>query len=447
VRFSGTPRHVVTTSAPRKTEPASLSIRIYKTLEELESLRPAWEELLSEFSGATTFSSWEWLIPWWRAYGEGRELLVLAFFDDAARLIGLAPLQISQRRVAFSLKLRVLGLWGDGSGDSDNLDFPMRAGCEEQVAAALLDFVGRERKQWDICEFNTMPPDSPVAGSLAKLLSRHGWKTDNGQISCSSISLPETWKAYLGHLSSKERGKIGYYTNRLHKKYRTCFHRCTVEEIPQRLETLFALHQKRWQLLNQPGSFKWAARRQFYYELADLLAAQDKLEFWLLELDGRIVAAQFGFGYRETVFQLQEGFDPAYSADSVGYVLRAHVIQQLILQGVRRYDFLAYDAPSKARWATQTCHYVNTRFARPLSLGGAYLRMMHVATQRKQWLRARLPESAWKILHGLNCRLRGNQSHTKLTPTPAQIPGLRTAESFSADRISTEPREVNLRRA
>jgi CelD/BcsL family acetyltransferase involved in cellulose biosynthesis len=429
-----------------------LSIRIYKTLEELESLRPAWEELLSEFSGATTFSSREWLVPWWRAYGEGRELLVLAFFDDAARLIGLAPLQISQRRVAFSLKLRVLGFWGDGSGDSDNLDFPVRDGYEEQVTAALLDFVGKERKQWDICEFNTMPPDSPVAGTLAKLLGRRGWKIDNSQISCSSILLPETWKAYLSQLSSKERGKIAYYTNRLHKKYRACFHRCTVEEIPQNLETLFALHQKRWQLLNQPGSFKGAARRQFYCELADLLGAQNKLEFWLLELDGREVAAQFGFAYRDTVFQLQEGFDPAYAADSVGYVLRAHVIQQMILQGVRRYDFLAYDAPSKARWATQTCHYVNMRFARPFSLGSAYLQTMHVATQRKQWLRARLPESAWQILHGLNCRLRGKQSPANVTPIPAQLPGLRIAESFSPDRISTarisaESSEVNLRRA
>jgi hypothetical protein len=57
---------------------------------------------------------------------------------------------------------------GDGSGDSDNLDFPVRSGWEEQVAAALLDFVARESK-WDFCEFNTMPADSPVASCLGSL--------------------------------------------------------------------------------------------------------------------------------------------------------------------------------------------------------------------------------------------------------------------------------------
>ena len=69
----------------------SLQVRIYETLAEIESLRPCWDQLLCEFRGATTFSSWEWLAPWWRAFGQRRLLLVLAFLDESSQLVGLAP--------------------------------------------------------------------------------------------------------------------------------------------------------------------------------------------------------------------------------------------------------------------------------------------------------------------------------------------------------------------
>ncbi len=82
--------------------------------------------------------------------------------------------------------------------------------------------------------------------------------------------------------------------------------------------------------------------------------ARKWLEFWLLELDGKAVAAQFRFRYRDTFFALQEGFDPAYSTDSVGHALRGYVIRQLIAEGVRRYDFLAGQDPSKDRLGAQT---------------------------------------------------------------------------------------------
>jgi CelD/BcsL family acetyltransferase involved in cellulose biosynthesis len=379
--------------------------QVYRTLADLECLRPAWDELLAEFPGATTFSTWEWLAPWWRAFGKGRELLVLAFFDESANLIGLAPMQISRRPVAPLASLRVLSLWGDGSRDSDNLDCPVRAGWEEPVAAALLEFLATESKQWDFCEFITMPPDSPVANCLAKLVGECGWTAYQDERASSAIELPETWEEYLGQLSSKERGKIAYYQNRLQKKYKVCFQRCEAEtEIPRCLETLFSLHRKRWQLLHQPGSFESSARRSFYHELASLLAARGLLEFWLLELDGHLVAAQFGFRHGRTVFQLQEGFDPAYFADSVGYVLRAHVIEQMIARGARRYDFLAGEAPSKARWSTQAGHYLNMRFAPPLGRGSAYLHLIHGAGKSKEWLRGHLPRDAWQVLHRLNPR-------------------------------------------
>src|SRR5207253_10658183 len=120
-------------------------------------------------------------------------------------------------------------------------------------------------------------------------------------------------------------------------------------------------------------------RRRFCYDLSRLLLGRSSLELWALELSGRIAAVQYAFRYGKTVFQLQEGFGPERSSDRVGFVLRGHVMKQLIEEGVRKYDFLAGEPGYKARWSAQAGHYVNYYFARPFSLGSAYLRAVHHA--------------------------------------------------------------------
>ena len=70
----------------------NLNVRVLTTLESLEKLRPAWERIALPVSSASIFSSWEWLAPWWRAFGADQQLHVLAFEDMSSRLVGLAPL-------------------------------------------------------------------------------------------------------------------------------------------------------------------------------------------------------------------------------------------------------------------------------------------------------------------------------------------------------------------
>jgi len=386
----------------------SLQVRIYETLADIESLRPCWDQLLCEFRGATTFSSWEWLAPWWRAFGQRRRPLILAFLDESWRLVGLAPLCVERQKVTPLIDLQVARFWGDGSGDSDNLDFPVRAGYEDEVAAALLNYLAKESRRWDYCELNTMPGDSAVGNCLSHHLRDRFWVAYHHQQTGSAILLPETWEEYLQQLSAKERGKVAYRRRLLEKKYQTRFYKCQNQaELAVCLDTLFGLHQKRWQSAGEPGSFLSAARRRFYSEMAALLLASGRLEFWLLDLDGKPVATQFGFRFDRTFFSLQEGYDPSYSPDSVGYVLRAHVIRQLIAAGARRYDFLAGEAASKTRWDARVTQYVGVHFARPASKGSLYLQMVHAATEGKEQLRIHLPEKAWQVLHWLNCTIRG----------------------------------------
>jgi len=271
----------------------SLQVRTYRSIEELQSIAPMWNELLAHYPLATNFSTLEWLIPWWRAFGTNQKLLVAGFFADT-RLIGLAPLSISAFPVGKIFSLQLLRLMGDGSQDSDNLDLPVLAGFEDSFAAALLHFLQSERRSWSFCELNTLPPSSPGANALHKLLKQKMWVVSEGQIPTSAVPLPATWEEYLKQLSSKERGKVGLRARRLEKKYEVRLRKCEQEsEIDPLLQALFELHGKHWEARGLPGTLHSSARRQFYGELARLLLQRRQLELWVLELNGKIAAAQF----------------------------------------------------------------------------------------------------------------------------------------------------------
>ncbi len=391
----------------------NLQVRAHRSLDALELLRKDWEELLAAFPAATTFSTLEWLAPWWRAFGKGRELLVLAFHDDSSRLVGLAPLSVSTERTSTGIKLRTLRLMGDGSGDSDNLDLPVRPGYEKPFATALLNSLKTQLQSWDCCQLNTLPSHSPAGNALLENLTHRGWTRYIYARAWSAVDLPDNWEAYLKKLSSKERGKVGYYTRRLEKNYQARFYKCAdPNDLPRCLDALFELHQNRWQGAGEPGSFASAERREFYQEMARGLLARGWLELCMLEINGKPVAAQFGFRYNNTVFALQEGFNSDYSLDAVGYVLRAHVLKHLIAEGADRYDFLAGESESKARWGASAGHYMDIHFSRPWTLGSLYLRGLHGAGRAKERLRESVPPKAWAVLHSLNLKLHGAKSKT-----------------------------------
>ena len=124
----------------------------------------------------------------------------------------------------------------------------------------------------------------------------------------------------------------------------------------------------------------------------------------------RILAAQAGWensggavriSLRQYSLLSPGGFRPGLFSDCVGYLLRSQVLKQLIVEGVRRYNFLGGEDPSKERWGTQEGSYLFVRFAKPFTLGSACIRLQQEAKATKEWLRAHLPDSAFSLLRAI----------------------------------------------
>jgi CelD/BcsL family acetyltransferase involved in cellulose biosynthesis len=391
------------------TAPNPVILRVLRSLDEMQELSKAWEDLLANYPLATTFSTLEWLISWWQSFAQDRELQVLALFDSQSRLTGVAPLSVSRESAGRFFSLRVVRLMGDGSGDSDNLDLPVRSGFEREFAESIFGYLKEERRTWDICQLNTMPSWSPMVAMIRAQCRSHGHAAFEYERECSSIALPGSWEEYAQQLSSEDRNNLERYTRRLQKRYAVRIYRCAREEqLPACLDALFRLHQLRWEGAGEPGSFASHQRREFYKLLSSRLLVRGQLEFWVMELDGAIVAAQFAFRFGDQVYQLQEGYNPERATDRVGFILRGEVLRQLMSEGVRIYDFLGGTDAYKARWGATAGHYTDIHFARRFSRGGAWLQAANSLKRARGWLRTHLPSRAWNLLHQVNLLSKGS---------------------------------------
>jgi CelD/BcsL family acetyltransferase involved in cellulose biosynthesis len=370
--------------------------------QDLEKHSLDWEIILRDSPELTIFSTPEWLGAWWKAFGQEKRMIGYSIANPNGEVIGLAPLYLEGAEARPFPAVRRLRMVGDGTEDSDNLDLIFRSGHEDACSNAFLDKLTSE-KGWDICELNTLGSNSNVAQSMLSSLKQRGWPTRQWTRPGSIVRLPDTWEGYLKQLSSEHSGGIKRYTKRLARHYEVRIYKCSTEqELAPALEALFDLHQRRWHSQGKPGSFAGEERRHFYYEMSRGFLQQGWLELWVMELNGKPAAAQFAFRRGDIVYQLQEGLDPQHYTDRAGTVLRAHILKQLIAEGVRTYDFLGYVDAHKLSWGAQPGTYIDICFARPFSRGSLHLHVESRTRIAKQWFRSHLPEPVLRAIKRIN---------------------------------------------
>lgn len=378
-----------------------LAVHVCRRWEELEGFRDSWDNLLAENREASIFITPEWLGSWWQAYGKHRDMLGLVFTDRNHRVAGIAPL-FREHKSFFTFRLKTLRMVGAGSGDSDALDFIVRPGAAAMVAEAFLGWLERERTTWDLCSLETLPPDSEIGRHLLPALNRAEWHNFTTNSPHSFVHLPPTWEAYVQSLAPEFRPLLTRYPKRLQSHHRVRIFRCERwQDLAPSLEALFRLHQMRWTRRGEPGAFSSPERHEFYFQMAEAFLCRGWLEFWLLTLENETVAAQFCFRYGDTVYLLQEGFNPKYAAEKIGYALRAHVLKEIIQAGARRYDFLGGDDPYKLKFGARPESYLDLHFAGPGLLGRACLIERRQTRQAKRWLKSHLPAPVLAALQRL----------------------------------------------
>ena len=364
------------------------SLRVVSDDREFAALEDSWNSLVSVAADANTFLTHAWLYTWWTSY-QPRAALRIIVAERAGSVAGIAPMMLT-REGTLGRVFRRLRFIGDGTSETDHMNFIVDASDRERIVSALLDKI--EGLPWQLAHFCQMPESSQITQQLLRRCADRGWLSDTAIAPCPRCILPGTSEDLLKALPSRLRTAIRSASRQLASHHNVEFgmHE-QFDELPSALETLYRNHAGRWQAKMEQGVFVDPRKRQFYSALSRKLLEAGALRFYYLKVDGAIIAQQFCFEHSGSVYLLQEGFDIAWAKQNVGNVLRFMVLEHLIAGGRQVYDFLAGMSRHKRHWSNAVTNDLLIRSFRPSLMGATAYGLLHLKNRMRQRRPDRMP--------------------------------------------------------
>ena len=356
-----------------------LSIRAIATTAELDELRRPWDELLESTESGSPFQSHEWLSTWWKHFGEGRKLLVLAI-QDGDTITGIAPLCL--RRIARGpaplWKVEFLG-----SGLSDQLDFIVPERQREHLEL-VVSYLRRPEVPWTVIDLHDLPVASGNADLFEEALRRSGLAPEASRHSiCPYVKIASDWESFfLGQFSGGTRWQIRKKPKKLAKLGPTRIEHVVEIDDPSRiLRSLSEMPESDvYRGTRRRCIFKELATNAFFGEVATLFSRKGWMHLSLLELSGALIAYRFGFRHRGVHYDYFHAYDPAFASCGPGAILMTDLIRRSFESGLREFNFLRGEEPYKFEWTERFHTNLRITCYEP-SVRGELLRWMNRARQ------------------------------------------------------------------
>lgn len=302
--------------------------------EALERVEAEWTGLLSSCAEQVPFVTPAWQRVWLRHFQGDRALRVFGV-RDGERLVGMMPLLYDGTVAEFVGHYSIC----------DYLDGCATPGFERAVAEAVLGQTAADGIS--SLDLRGLREDSPMLEAIVAAASGAGYgATKELEATSPNLNLPESWDAYLGGLSKKDRHEMRRKMRRLDSAGNVELRIVTTsaEALPL-LDTLFRLmrasnHHKE-EFLDRPGM------QEFFRDMVATMADAGMLRFHVLELDGLCVAMVLNLDVGGGVYMYNSGYDPEYAHYAVGLMSKALLIQDAIEQGRTRVDFMRGDESYK----------------------------------------------------------------------------------------------------
>ena len=300
----------------------------------ISHLAPEWSALWRRCE-ATPFQSPEWLLAWWRSFGNEEPRLLTARKNGA--LAGVLPLYL--RREPGLVKLLPLGI-----GISDYIDALVPPGCPD-VAAALLSAIAG-LPDWQECHL----PDLPSEAALLSAPVPAGCDEERVTAEpCPVLVLPRSPDALNSVLPHKAWRDLRQARNRS-EAAGIAIERADSETLDCMIDDLLRLHGKRWQSRGEAGVLAEPEVQRFHRRAARAMLCAGLLRLSRLRIGGKVAAVYYGFLSGGRAYAYLGGFDPELPRLSPGAQIIGHAIEEAIAEGASEFHFLRGDEAYKYAW-------------------------------------------------------------------------------------------------
>ena len=352
------------------------------------ALRLEWTALLETAVTSSVFLTPEWLGAWWGAFGGGLQMHLVAV-RDGGRLVGLAPLAMGEVST-FGRRRRAVVGWSNDFTDRFGLVVDAEAReAVEALARHLADLGG-----WGIIDLHPLVSNAPVTRWLQSALRSSG---------C-GVGIVPWWESPIvqlpGTIEDLSARLGGSFRSTLRRKVRAGEKQGLLVEMRRdaaALQEAFAVSRDGWAHREGTGICSTPEIEGFYRNLAGAAEERGWLRVALLRREGRAIAFELNLVRSGAGYNLKLGYRDSESSVSPGLVLRSHVMESLIAEGVTSFDLLGSAESYKLHWTDRVVPHVRMR-AFPPTLPG---RAAHLYRQRLRPLAGRALNRARRSADGI----------------------------------------------
>ena len=332
---------------------SDLEIRPIVEVESWHAIAGEWDTVLRATRGYTPLQSFDFLATWWQHLAGERRLWILAF-RAGGRLVGIAPLQITPRKVLGG-RYRVLEFIGMTEDILvPNLLFPDDRAAE--LRAAFIDYLAAHRTEWDLIELDELPADSALLADFARLAERcrliHRQPPFHD---CPFVDLAgATPKSFWAARSSKLLKNVRAAERKLRGQGEVTMETyASADDVGEGFREFLEIEQRSWKRKAAVGFASDRRYEAFYGRLLEVFAARHGARVLILAVGGRPIAGTLAIVFDGIYCSLQIVHDEAYARYSPGTLLEYYEMNALLESGaVRRYEFLGGALTNKLRWTS-----------------------------------------------------------------------------------------------
>lgn len=317
-----------------------MPIEELKSIEELRALEEQWLDLWRRDPTATPFQSPHWVLPWFRHFGAGGEVLAIIDRNDG-KLDALAPTFILRDDDDPSESLGML----IGTGNTDYLDMlSTDAAPIDEIVARL---GAADCAMWDLQQLRESSPllRAKTPAGREDMVEDHD--------TCVVLSIDGAGEDLANITSTHFRKKLRYYRLLLERDGTVTIESPSDETLDSFMDALFELHAARWKVRGLPGMLAAEVDQAFHREVARCMLGANALRMYRISVNARAIAVFYGFAHHDIVYYYLSGYDPSLDKASPGTIIVAHAIEQAVKDGAKTFDFLRGAEDYKYSWGAK----------------------------------------------------------------------------------------------
>ena len=295
---------------------SSYSTEVVTSLDAFEALRGPWNELVQNMEHPEIFYFWEWNFHYFRRYRENDRLIIVIVRHSSGRIAGIAPLCIRMVR-RFGLAARIIHTIVTEIGDYQNI-LVHAADHRGQVVSAMFECLRKFGRQWDVVDFSQFcSRDSTTFHVVNVAQAFSDWS-----VRVQTLTPVAVRNLKVGRVVENRRQLRQIRNRRRTLEKRGFTLRIGIEEIDKYWPAFMSLHRHAW----RSSPLNTEHGRTFFQELIDSEGMIGRIEFSLLEFQGRPVAMHFGFVDAHKVYFYMPAMDRAFRQERVGAVLLSAIV-------------------------------------------------------------------------------------------------------------------------